>query len=322
MKKRMLHRICAALPALLLLLLTACAEQPQAKQPEQSTENTTVSSRVETSISTTPIQPAASDAVQPMPEEPIPDGYTVVETADVQDGKFFLLHWITSSDEHDICHAVARRSADGRLDICLIRGGFRIWRIGEDGCTVALLRQDSTWTPPTFPQCVTISFSENGVQWDEAVYYAPLAEDSWYIYSNQPDVSRPDWAENHEAVELTNLFDGVGILLQRPAGSIGAGDARVQTGVTVDYDEAAHTMTVNIADTSGKLAEDAVKDLRNGYVERVELVQTGDSVQLILHLTPKAVGYALAETECLTDAGDEPATLISIHFRQTAVTLF
>lgn len=91
MKKRMLHRICAALPTLLLLLLTACAEQPEVKQPEQSTENTTISSRVETSISTTPIQPATSDPVQPLPEEPIPDGYVVAETVEVQDGKFFLL---------------------------------------------------------------------------------------------------------------------------------------------------------------------------------------------------------------------------------------
>ncbi len=114
----------------------------------------------------------------------------------------------------------------------------------------------------------------------------------------------------------------MGLLLQRPAGSIGAGDSRVRTGVTVDHDEVAHTMTVNIAYTSGKLAADAVKDLRNGYVERVELAQTGESVQLILYLTPQAAGYALAETECLTAAGDEPATLISIRFSQTAVTLF
>lgn len=326
MKKRMLHRIRAVLPGiLLLLLLTACAEQTQ---PSLNTEQTSVSSRAETSskaaastsVSTT--QPVTSDPAQPTQEDPIPDGYVVAETVEVNRFSFYSLRWALST-ETDICHAVARRSPDtGRLTVCRIEGGFQTWQIGEDGCTVTLLCQDSTWAPPTFPELLELRFDEAGISCQKAVYYAPLAEDSLYIYSNQPDASRPDWAENHEAVELTNLFDGVGILLQRPAGSIGAGDARVRTGVTVDYDEAAHTMTVHIADTSGKLAADAVTDLHNGYVERAELVQTGDSVQLILHLTPKAVGYALAETECLTDAGDEPATLISIRFSQTAVTLF
>lgn len=329
-KKRILHRLSAVLPGILLLLLmAACAEQTQTPQLSQNTEQTSVSSQAETSskvatsTSVEPIQPIVSEPSQPTQEDPIPDGYVVVETEEVNPFTFYSLRWALST-ETDICHAVARRSSDtGRLTVCLIEGGFQKWHLGEDGCTVTLLRRDSTWTPPTFPERLELKFHEAGVSCQEAVYFAPLAEDSWYIYSDGTDATRPDpnLIPYHEAVQLTNLFDGVGILLQRPDGVIGAGDDSVRSGVTVHYDEAAHTMTVHIAYTTGKLAADSAKNLHNGYVERVEIVETGDSVELILHLTSEAVGYTLSETECITERGDEPAMLISIRFSQTAESL-
>ncbi len=160
----MLHRICAILPGiLLLLLLTACAEQTQ---PSLNTEQTSASSQAETSskaaastsVSTT--QPVTSDPAQPTQEDPIPDGYVVAETVEPIGSPF--VRCAGHCPRRRI--SVMRWLADRRIRaVCRIEGGFQTWHIGEDGSTVTLLCQDSTWAPTTFPELLRLRFDEAGV---------------------------------------------------------------------------------------------------------------------------------------------------------------